>query len=200
MTGRRRGTTLVELLVALSLVGLFLGVFWAVRSSGNREGDHVERRSELMTAVTLVQEALAWDLQRSLSLTSIPDEDLAAGVERTSITLPVYAGYEGAEEAALRYQALVYRFDRESRILYRGSTPLLVHGLEDASFRWTEDRPTMLVVTLTGRTAFGGPKPTVTVRIPAPAGTNGLGTYRLARHHRLAERSQAPVVERKVAR
>lgn len=184
---RRAAFTTVELLVAVSLLGLMITMFWTVWSGGSRETRQVEQGSALMTSATLLQEFLTWDLERCVALGLAP-EDLA-GMDGPSpeLELPVYAGYDGDSVNALQFRLLAYTFDEATGVLYRDEKPVVQEGLARVSFRWTETLPTMLEVELEGAGSFGQGGGTFRIRLPAPRGTDSLAAFRFARHHRAGD-------------
>lgn len=182
----RRAFTLVELLMALAVLAVMGVAYWTVSSGGHRQVDQLEKGSELMLASTLLQEYLSWDLGRCLSLGTLAPEQVLVGRESTALELPVYRGYEGNSDAALRYRMLRYEFDAGAGVLRRDGKVILQEGLGEVRFRWTEGTPTMLVVELKGRSSAGREGGRFRIRLAAPAGTNGLASYRFAAHHRRA--------------
>lgn len=185
-TSRRRGFTLVEALVAAVILALALASLYQLQSSLRRQGQQVEQGAQLMQTAALVQEVLAWDMLRALPLQALGERPVARGVATSATTVPVYAGYDGTASDALRFLPVAYRWDDEAKVLYRGETPLVRHGLEAARFRWSVTRPTSLEVLLVGEQNGAPEAPRFTIRLPAPRGTDGDRHWRMAVHHRRA--------------
>lgn len=184
----RRGTTLIELLVAFAILSVVLAVFWTVRSSGERQGKHVENTSDLMTSATILQEVLSWDMQRCLPLQVLPAEVRQQGVRFAELELPGYGGYEGDDpDIALRYRTVHYVWDAEARTLTRNGRTVAMPGLKTVEFEWTTRAPVMLKVHLEGDGLMGRKGARMTLRVAAPPGTNGLHQYRFSAHHATAK-------------
>lgn len=183
-SGRRRAVTLVEVMVVLGIFGLLFGVAWSMRSAGARQGRHAENRHDLLGIATVLHEALAWDTRRSVSLNLLPLDLRPRGVERRELVLPLFKSYEGNESDALGYWPVRYVWDPERKTLSRDTGVISLNGVEDVFFLWSEADPTILRVTLVGKGLAGNPGPKITLRIPAPPGTDSAAGFRLARHHR----------------
>jgi prepilin-type N-terminal cleavage/methylation domain-containing protein len=185
-TSRRRGLTLVEALVASVILALALASLYQLQRSMRRQGQQVEQGAQLMQTAALVQEVLAWDMLRALPLQALGERPVARGVASEATTIPVYAAYDGTAEDALRFLPVVYRWDDEAKVLYRGDAPLVRGGLAAVRFRWSAQRPTTLEVLLVGQKSGAAKAPRFVVRLPAPRGTDGDRHWRMAVHHRRA--------------
>lgn len=189
---RRRGVTLIELLVAFSLFSLLGTLVWQFRSSASRQGKHMEEISDLMRASMVLQEMLTTDLEAALPLRVLPEAERARGQDLGELILPVYSGYRGADPDSVRYTPIRYRFDAETRRVLRNGKPIRLEGIARATFRWTDARPTILLLKLESEKSFRRVGSKLEIRLPAPQGTDGLPIWRFARHHRQAVREGSP--------
>ncbi len=178
---RRRGTTLVELLVAAALVAVVLALLWSEWSASRREAEHAGEHETLLTSATLLEELLQRDLRAGLPLVMLPEEERPGGEATTRIVFPRFAGYEGAGDPALRYRRVEYVWDAEAGTLRRNQEVLPLWGLERVEFRWVRDLPGSLEVRL-GPPEMPGR--CVTFRVAAPPGTDSPAIWRAAPWHR----------------
>lgn len=186
---KRRGLTLLELLLSVVLTVGLMGMLWTMWSSTGRQGLQIEEASDHMNSVILLQEALTWDLRRSLPLGVLPPATVAPGIAAASVTLPLQAGYDGFDDVSRRYRILRYVFDPASRTLRRDAEVLPLPGVVGVRFRWVrEEGATFLEVTVEGESGIAVRAPRFTLRLPAPAGTDLDGVWRYATHHRGARR------------
>lgn len=180
----RRGTTLVELALAIALLGALLTAYFLVMSGGNRESAQLERGNELMGTALLLHEALAWDLLRSVSVGVLGDETRPGDPAASTLRLPVATGYDGRTSPCFGYRPIAYAFDPATGTLTRDGQVLAAGGLHSVTFRWLPGRPPLLEVALVGRSALGTQGPRFVVRLPAPSSDGGLPGWRFAPHHR----------------
>lgn len=177
----RRGQTLLELLVAMAVLGLLVTLLWRSCAAAQRRAAQLERVGDGLRAVELLRAALVDDLDASLPLAVLGASRTPEEVEATTLELPVAAGYQGDAPQALRFRRVVYAFDPARGLLLRDGRPLVSTGLSGVSFRWSAERPTRLLVELRG----AGPHPSrESLALPAPAGTDALDGWIPARHHR----------------
>lgn len=192
MRVRRRGTTLVELAVALSLLAVVVTMLAVSGSAGARQEEHHESRQDLALAATLLQEALAQDMARSLPLGVLPEAERLRATPGDELVLPLFAEYRGDAAVARGFRRLRYRFDSARRGLRRGAAVLPLPGLASARFEWSETVPTTLHVHLVGRETLVGAAPTMSFRVVAPAGTDAPEGFTLAPHHGGGRDLEAP--------
>jgi type II secretory pathway pseudopilin PulG len=183
----RRGMTLIEGLVAFSLFTLVATLAWDHLSGAGRQARQVEEASDLVRAALILQEHLTTDLERALALRVLPEELAPRGSDLAQVVLPLYARYQGDGARAVVYRPVEYRFDPAAKRVLRDGRAIVGQGLETLRFRWTAATPTMLEVELTGEHALKDAGTRLTLRLPAPQGTDGLPIWVFAEHHREAE-------------
>jgi hypothetical protein len=164
-------------------MGVFFMVFGNLFSGGARQGAHAEKTAALVSGGTLVQAALGRDLFESLPLDVLPAGQRPRGVDLETITLPRFADYQAGATPSLRYRPMVYAWDPVRKALLRGGKPLAVGLLQGVKFRWTQEDPVQLLVTLVGE-GLKKKAGTLSLRFTAPSGTGGEGFFQPAPWHR----------------
>lgn len=192
MNRPRRAFTLVELLVAFALLSLFSSLAWDLWVGSGRQAKQVEEGTDLIRSALLLQEALTSDLERALPLRTLPPEEVPHGQDLSVLRLPIYAGYQGDAARAIRYRAVEYRWDPASHTVTRDGRRLIDDGFSELRFRWTEEVPTMLQVSLEGEKSFKASGTHFSIHLPAPQGTDGLPIWVFAPHHQQAEPAPEP--------
>lgn len=188
----RRGITLVEGLVVLALASILAVLALEMRGSAARQAAQTEQGADLIREALILQERLTADLEESLALQVLPEEDRPRGQLLTTLHLPIYAAYRGDQVPALRYQKRTYVWDPEKKQLSRDGEVVLRQGVRGLGFRWSTERPTMLEVTLEGERGNREQGSGTTLRLPAPQGTDGLPIWVFAPQHRGAAPSDTP--------
>ena len=188
----RRGFTLVEGLVVFALASIMIVLALELRGSVARQAAQTEQGADLVREALILQERLTADLEESLALHVLPEEDRPRDEARTTLVLPIYAAYRGNEVPALKYQKRLYVWDAEKKQLTRDGEVVLRQGIRDLRFRWTSTRPTILEVELVGEKGNRAKGADTTLRLPAPQGTDGLPIWVFARQHRSAEPTSSP--------
>ena len=180
----RRGATLVEGLVAFVVFSMLAVVMMQTYASGRRQGEQVEEHSDLVVAALLLRERLLRDLEVSVSLGVLEDEDVAAGEARGRLVLPGFVRYRADVTPALQFKRITYAWDAGSgRMTRDGMHVLRASTLTQASFRWTEETPRVLEVRLVGKQNVRGKPAELTFRVPAPKGTEVFPAWVFAPHH-----------------
>lgn len=191
MTRHRRprpGFTLVELAVSFGLAALLGVLVWQTYTSGRRQGAQVEQHSDLIVASLILREHLFNDLEVAVGLQALPETDVPRGQLGNRLVLPRYIAYHvSGRDDAISYEPVVYQWDpAQARMTRDGKAILRGSRLTSVQFRWTEESPVMLEVTLKGQAVLQGPVPELTMRLPAPKGTEVFPAWVLAPHHRRA--------------
>lgn len=189
---RRRALTLIEGLVAFSLFTLLATLAWDTWLGASRQSRQIEEGSDLVRAALLLQEHLTTDLERALALRVLPDRLAPRGVPLESLVLPLYAGYRGAAAQAVVYRPVEYRFDPVAARMLRDGRPIVAQGLAAVRLQWSATPPTMLEVELEGERSFKSSGTHMTLRLPAPQGSDGLPIWVFAAHHRQAVAAEGP--------
>lgn len=188
----RRGFTLVEGLVVFALASIMIVLALEMRGSAARQAAQTEQGADLIREALILQERLTADLEESLALQVLPEEDRPRGQVLSTLHLPIYAAYRGNEVPALKYQKRTYVWDPEKKQLTRDGKVVLRQGIRALRFRWSTSRPTLLEVELEGEKGTRQKGAGTTLRLPAPQGTDGLPIWVFARQHRGAAPSDTP--------
>lgn len=186
----RRGFSLLEGVLALSLASSLLALVWLNWRQGRMQSERIEEDAELTQAACLVHESLTWDLMRSLP----PGLLEAKASDPSRLVLPFFSGYQGEASQALRYQPVTYQFDPESKTLTRNQKPLLVGVVDSVRFRWERGSLTMLVVEL-GRTRAQGKDAEFRLRLPAFTAESSRRHWLRAAHHLGGEEGVIPELD-----
>lgn len=179
---KRRGFTLIELIVAAALVALVVTLVVLELQTGAAEATHHETRHDLAAAATVLQGTLSQDLRRCLPLGVLDPADRVRGEARGELVVPLQAAYQGDATKALRYRRLRYSWTGGS--LSRAGRPLPLPGLAAVRFTWSDEVPTRLAVELTGVARGIGETPRLRFEVMAPAGTDSPEGWTPAPHHR----------------
>lgn len=180
----RRGFTLVEVLLATLLAGVLLTMAWSLWSSAERQGLQVEEVSEVMSAALVLQEAISWDLQRSLPAQVRQWAEQTRGELATELRLPVFAGYEGGSSSPQRFREVRYEYDRIQRRVLRDGVPLVALDLDSVAFEWSRQAPLVLRVRVIRRAAAHPLDREVRFLVPAPGLHQDLDPWVPASWHR----------------
>jgi prepilin-type N-terminal cleavage/methylation domain-containing protein len=185
---RRRGFTLIEMIVSFALAALLAVLIWQTYTSGRRQGQQVEEHADLIIASLMLKEYLISDLEKGVGLAALPEGDVNAGTWGPGVVIPTYVAYHvSGRDDAIAYRPATYRWDSGSSSMSRdGKGILRGSDLSDVRFRWTEESPIMLEVEVTGRKTLQRPAAQLTLRLPAPKGTEGFPAWVLASYHRKA--------------
>lgn len=183
----RSGVTLVEGLVGFTLAAVLSVMLWQGYAAGRRQGEQIEEYSDIVVAALLLRERLAVDLETSISLDALAEDQRAPGEERPTVVLPVFKRYRGDLDAALEYETVTYQWDAgAARLTRNGQQILRAVQLTKVGFRWTVEAPILLEVDLVGRENVRGRPARMTLRLPAPKGTEAFPNWVFAPHHRPA--------------
>jgi hypothetical protein len=142
--------TVIEMLVVLALASIFVVLAMEMRGSVARQAAQTEQGADMIREALILQERLTADLEESLALQVLPEEERPRGQVMTTLHLPIYAAYRGNEVPSLKFQKRTYVWDAEKKQLTRDGKVVLRQGIRALRFRWSTDRPTMLEVELEG--------------------------------------------------
>lgn len=166
----RRGTTLIEALVACALFFLMLAVLWPAYRGMQASEAQLAAYTGSQTLLAALRERLDWDL----AVCSPPELAGRGGIVRedgTGMDVPVADGR--------RVRLVAWRFDASRRVITRDGQPLALEGLEWAYFGMDPERPGLLEVHLRGAGPKGAPAKLSFRLRPAAAGLAGWRTAML---------------------
>lgn len=157
----RRGATLIETIVALSIGLLLMVLLWQLFHQATIEGEQIEHHTEGIEALSFIRESLVRDLARAASPDAFPGSVPADGTTADHLDLIVTARNASG---GLDFHRLTYHLDAGGA-LWRGTQTVKCGPLTKLAFVLDRANEAVLRVTVAGPRV--GAEATMAVPLPA---------------------------------